>query len=114
MVNDNYGHAEGDYALRLLGNCMKDVFGEGAVIARMGGDEYAAIITKGRESVSELERRKDAFLSKSAERDRKPYKVSISMGMVESVCNDSYDLQEVLDHADGILYTVKARRAKEI
>ena len=93
---------------------MKNVFGEGAVIARMGGDEYAAIITKGTVSFAEFERRKEAFLAANAKQDRKPYKVNISMGMVESVCNDSYDLQEVLDRADGILYTVKARRAKEI
>lgn len=114
LVNDRYGHSEGDYALRLLAGCMRNVFGAGAVVARMGGDEYAAIIVKDGLTIKELESRKEAFLAMSAGRDHKPYKVNISMGMIESVCNDSYDLGEVLELADGVLYNAKKKRKKEI
>lgn len=41
-VNDTLGHMGGDEALRLLGNTMKQVFGNKAVLGRYGGDEFSS------------------------------------------------------------------------
>ncbi len=43
-VNDSLGHSVGDYVLVEIASRAERVLGEDAVIARIGGDEFAAII----------------------------------------------------------------------
>lgn len=43
-VNDQYGHPEGDRALKAVAQCLKETLGEQCVIGRMGGDEFAALL----------------------------------------------------------------------
>jgi diguanylate cyclase (GGDEF)-like protein len=42
-VNDEYGHAAGDAALRLIGGEVRTALRRGDVAARLGGDEFAII-----------------------------------------------------------------------
>jgi diguanylate cyclase (GGDEF)-like protein len=44
-VNDQYGHAAGDQLLIETAQTLRRILGPGAPIARIGGDEFAAIIT---------------------------------------------------------------------
>jgi len=44
-VNDQCGHSEGDKALTATANILKNTFRESDVIARIGGDEFAVMIT---------------------------------------------------------------------
>ncbi len=43
-VNDSFGHAAGDDALRALGRLMRSSFRESDVICRYGGEEFAVIL----------------------------------------------------------------------
>jgi diguanylate cyclase (GGDEF)-like protein len=43
-VNDSFGHAAGDDALRALGRLMRASFRESDVICRYGGEEFAVIL----------------------------------------------------------------------
>lgn len=111
MVNDTYGHAEGDFTIRLVAACLAEVFGERAVIGRMGGDEFAAVVPLARnESVEVLTARKDAFIKRFNESGEKPYGFGLSMGMHECVCRDSDDLGAALNKADDLLYTEKKEK----
>ena len=115
LVNDRFGHNEGDYSIKLLAECMRYAFGESAVIGRMGGDEYAAVVLREKcGTPEEIRRRKEGFLAAAAERDKKPFRVGISLGICECVSTDSYDLCAVIDKADGLLYMEKITRKKEI
>lgn len=63
-VNDRYGHSEGDRFLSESAQAMRIAFGEGAYLARIGGDEFVVVIEG--ENIAQVERRLeslDAILS---------------------------------------------------
>ena len=43
-INDSFGHAAGDLALRLAGASILEAAGSSAIVARTGGDEFAVIL----------------------------------------------------------------------
>ena len=43
-INDLFGHPEGDRALKKAALTMKEIFGERALIGRVGGDEFAMLL----------------------------------------------------------------------
>jgi diguanylate cyclase (GGDEF)-like protein/PAS domain S-box-containing protein len=42
-INDTYGHAAGDLVLAEVGRCLQGIVLEGAVVARIGGDEFVIL-----------------------------------------------------------------------
>src|SRR5260370_3764385 len=42
-INDSFGHAEGDRALRRAAEALERTFRDSDVIARLGGDEFAVL-----------------------------------------------------------------------
>src|SRR5207302_853233 len=55
-INDTLGHHYGDQLLRELGPRLVECVGEGGLIARMGGDEFAVLPAERTEDPDELER----------------------------------------------------------
>lgn len=45
-INDSHGHAEGDRYIIAFSNVLKDTFQEYGLVARTGGDEFIAVLTK--------------------------------------------------------------------
>ncbi len=115
MVNDSYGHIEGDFSLRLTADCLNEVFGEDAVIGRMGGDEFAALAVKhpGLDAQS-AEKRRAEFVERFNSSMQKPYIFGVSAGIFECRLENSYDLKADIDKADDLLYIQKSKRKKII
>ena len=49
-INDNYSHEEGDQALIAFAGILSEVFGAVGTVIRFAGDEFIAIVRKGKES----------------------------------------------------------------
>lgn len=115
MVNDVFGHIEGDYSLKALADCMNTLFGEDGVVGRMGGDEFVAVVFKdlagGQEEVIS---KKETLIQQLNASSSKPYRINMSMGIYECICGNAYDLKEAIDKADDKLYAIKVKRKKEI
>jgi diguanylate cyclase (GGDEF)-like protein len=45
QINDLYGHAEGDSALKNFADVLRIAFRESDVVGRLGGDEFVALLT---------------------------------------------------------------------
>ena len=115
QVNDIFGHEEGDYALRAIGNSLQLSLPENAVIARIGGDEFAVCITGISESeVKKLKdkmKRMEAKLNKESE---KPYFIECSIGLAPFTCAAAVNVEEQMIRADEKLYVNKKKKRKNV
>lgn len=114
IVNDEFGHDDGDFALKTIAQALKDSFRKSDVIARMGGDEFAAFaITNGEDCSRLIRDRIQSNLKKLNEND-KPYYVNMSIGVHEFKIHPEVDIDEVLNLADEDLYKEKTTKVKVI
>lgn len=110
-VNDNYGHIEGDFSIKALAGCITAMAGERGIAARMGGDEFAALVIADETvSAEEMLRRKAEYIENLNQTCGKPYRINMSAGFYECVCENTYDLKAALDKADEMLYVKKSKR----
>jgi diguanylate cyclase (GGDEF)-like protein len=108
-VNDALGHHIGDELLKLVGERLRGCTRELDVVARMGGDEFAIIMTQ-------MDQAADAATLSKRIRDSviKPYQVEghqivtdISIG-ISVAPMDAVESDELLRNADMALYDAKA------
>lgn len=105
QVNDHYGHAAGDEALRKVGGWIERAVGTSGLAGRSGGDEFTLLIDgdADRADAVLLELR-DAIKPIAVFEDR--IGISISAGICES--NPTIDSLDALVHAaDGALRQAK-------
>jgi diguanylate cyclase (GGDEF)-like protein/putative nucleotidyltransferase with HDIG domain len=106
-VNDLFGHAVGDEALRKLAACMKKEKRTPDVLARYGGDEFVILMpeTTAENALTFLERlRAEIQQIKLGEN----LSMTISCGTSESLPNSSDSPGEVMRKADLALYEAKS------
>ena len=111
-INDNYGHEEGDNAIRAMACALRKAFRDTDLLARLGGDEFTVFtVNTTIEMLDTFEGRIDDFIEDYNETSGKPYKVSVSIGAVPFVHNDmADDLETLMNRADIILYQKKKKK----
>lgn len=105
QINDKHGHIIGDEVLKKISNMLMEQFRATDYVARIGGDEFAVIMTKFGMSPVDIIQRKISELNKrlqTVEDDLPP--VSLSVGVAFS--EEGY-VPEVEADADKALYNVK-------
>jgi diguanylate cyclase (GGDEF)-like protein len=113
MINDLYGHREGDHVIRQTALILKNTFRESDIIGRYGGDEFIVIgLNDSLETIPAIQKR---FRENVAECNRnlnKPYEVSISLGAVEYDYESGWSLEELITAADKKLYEQKLAKKR--
>ncbi len=110
-INDTLGHREGDRALGDAAKLLKMSVRESDVVARIGGDEFAILAmdvddVDAQEIIARLQDNIHHF-NKTAGR---PFGISLSTG-VSVFDDDRYRcIDEMLAHADGVMYQEKKRK----
>jgi diguanylate cyclase (GGDEF)-like protein len=112
IINDTFGHREGDLALIETADLLRAVFRETDVVARIGGDEFAvlAIDTGERSAELLLERLAGALAARNAHRHR-PWLLSLSVGATVYDPDDPCVVEELIARADARMYAQKRSRA---
>jgi len=111
QVNDAYGHSAGDSLLRETAQRLQSILREGEVMARMGGDEFAVLLTDafGGEAAA------DAAAQRILTALRQPFDLGVGRQASISVSvgcalypQDGSDAETLLRRADLALYAAKS------
>jgi diguanylate cyclase (GGDEF)-like protein len=105
-VNDRFGHAVGDDALRLFAKTASESMRVDDIIGRLGGEEFAAVVPGDDDvAVGIAERIRAAFEAVGTEVCGHPVKATVSIGAAWT--NDKVSVEKILAAADVALYRAK-------
>jgi diguanylate cyclase (GGDEF)-like protein len=112
-INDTLGHHEGDGALVDIATILKVTFRESDVVARMGGDEFAALVVDaaGEACGVVVKRLTENLVAFNRTRSR-GYSLSVSVGTARYDPANPRTLDELLGHADTLMYEEKRRKQR--
>ncbi len=112
-INDSFGHVSGDFAIRSAAEVLQEAFGKDALLARIGGDEFVAMMPYDYRMDGDmyLGRIKEGCHKRNAASGKEFY-VEVSVGYTVFRCDKSVDFNYILSQSDKMLYEAKqARRA---
>ena len=110
-INDAFGHTEGDAALMWTAEALEATFRDSDVIARIGGDEFAALaIEASGQSEACIRQRLTEYLN-SVSRKASDYKFSVSLGTARFDPRNPVSIRELIAEADRAMYEQKRRRS---
>lgn len=114
-INDRFGHASGDQALQDVAAALRATFRDSDVLARIGGDEFAALAVGADDAAMAVitDRLLDAIGAVNRE-GRRPYALSISIGTVPCRCTGDHPttLDDLLKQADERMYHAKGLKRR--
>jgi diguanylate cyclase (GGDEF)-like protein len=118
-INDNFGHREGDRALKAVSNILKQSFRKADIISRIGGDEFVVlgIVTSWRKerTLSEiLTNRLKQNIENFNSKNELPYKLSMSIGLVAFDPDSYFTIDRLLEQADKLMYERKRNKQKSL
>ncbi len=107
-VNDNYGHAFGDFVIIEFANMLKQNFNkESDIVGRIGGDEFVVLtVVRDEEDARNKARNISGKLSMECKKDKLVCKISSSIGVALSPMHGS-DYETLYHNADIALYKTK-------
>lgn len=108
QINDVYGHAVGDVILQKFGKLLKDIFREGDILGRIGGDEFV-VIMKNIQTKEAAVKKAGELLAKTQGykiNELKGKNISISIG-ISMYPNNGDCYMDLYKQADQALYQAK-------
>jgi len=111
LVNDNYGHAFGDFVLKEFGACIRACFRESDVLARYGGDEFIVLmVDTDYATVYNVAERFRRYIERYDFRDKETaVKITVSIGISSLLEDGDLNKDKFLYFADTACYEAKAR-----
>jgi len=108
-INDRYGHKSGDEVLKSFAETLRAATDANAILARIGGEEFAALLPgydgHSAKLVAETVANRFAVMSHHADGDRFHATVSIGLAVLGP---KAYSLSDLLSVADQALYRAKS------
>lgn len=109
QINDRWGHAIGDLALKKVADLLKIGLRTTDLIGRLGGEEFAVLMpnTDAEQAALIGQRLCERIAHQAWEIEARPVKLTVSVGGASCV-GALQDLTELLAQADDALYKAKA------
>lgn len=115
-INDTYGHAEGDRALVIVSEALRQTCEQikaSVFLGRYGGDEFTIVIKNPEEDIlpEHLVEAIHEILSQKRAENQLPYELNVSIGY-DVIRDSNDDANECLKRADKNLYLDKQRKGE--
>lgn len=110
-INDRFGHSEGDKVLIAFSRILESTFRDSDVFGRIGGDEFAALLTGSNIDVAQngIERLTEA-LDAYNDTEVRGYDIEFSVGITPIDFSKPYTIEALLEHSDQKMYQHKRSR----
>ena len=113
QINDNFGHIEGDFALKKVCETISGACRGEYLCARTGGDEFVVLA----KNVTEMEGRAwmlkmETELEKFNKTGKKPYAIHASYGITSRVPGETESMQQYIKESDEKMYRYKVMNKK--
>lgn len=112
-INDKYGHASGDVALKYLSKILQSLTRPSDIIGRIGGEEFAILLTSTdiNDAVTVAEKLKNWVADNPVHIEDEYFSMTISVGVTS---DESYDFETLLKNADQAMYKAKAAGRNQV
>jgi len=108
LINDTYGHHEGDGLIRQVAELLRETFRESDIVARIGGDEFVVIpIGFTSEAAYTLTARLEENIRIHNSTVHRDYDLSLSYGIACYDPDNPFTIEELLAQADQSMYNHK-------
>jgi diguanylate cyclase (GGDEF)-like protein len=112
-INDSFGHAQGDAALKEVSAILKETFRVADIPARIGGDEFVVLAPDASiESAIILTKRIQTRLERRNQKGERPYHLSLSVGISRFDPETPHSINELISQADDQMYLQKKKKGK--
>lgn len=110
-INDSFGHHEGDPAILRAADALEKAFRDSDVLARLDGDEFAALAWEASSQTQEvILRRLEKNLKKSATANESRHELSLSVGVARLDPKQAVSLGDLMAQADKAMCEKKRAR----
>lgn len=107
-INDQYGHLQGDVAIKVVAEMLTEHFASDWKIIRYGGDEFVLVgESKELYDTNQIADSINKKIAKYISEKRIPFKLSVSVGAVLIMPEDENDIDYYFKEADKSMYGMK-------
>ncbi len=107
-INDTYGHQAGDFAIRLVAEAIRKASPQNALAARMGGDEFLAVLPRaGQAAADKFIADFHSWLKNLNREEDRAFQAEASAGAAVFRLNEMMTIESCLQKSDEIMYHEK-------
>lgn len=113
LINDTFGHVQGDQLIIEAAKFLKETFRDSDIIARIGGDEFVILAHENtKDSSTALKKRLEDELDKYNRRKKLKNRLSLSLGIAAFSPETTATLDQLLSKADSLMYLHKKEKRR--
>ncbi len=108
VINDTFGHNDGDFSIKKAACILKENLRTSDIIGRIGGDEFVALVMNiDKEQIDTICNRIKEHARNYNRNSNKPYNVDISIGVYCFDPDNNETIDQLMSKADKMLYQNK-------
>ena len=110
-INDDFGHGEGDLALKRVSAVLEQTFRDSDLVARLGGDEFTVLAIEAEGHCESTIQSRLLEGLKAINAKHSSYEISLSCGVARFDPRQRASIGDLMGRADGSMYEQKRQRS---